>query len=800
MASEAASDVKFDIGHVLFIDIVGYSKLLIHEQSERLQTLKEIVRATEQFRLADAEGKLLRLPTGDGGALVFRNSVEAPVFCAVEISKALKSHPELRVRMGIHSGPVNEISDLNEQANIAGAGINIAQRVMNCGDAGHILLSKHVAEDLESYARWHPYLHELGECEVKHGQRISLVNFYGDSFGNPAVPRICGTTEVESPEPVRQKRPAFWRPAVLIGAVVLLLVVSAVVLWRSGAISIRQNLKAPAKSIAVLPFENLSPDPANAFFVDGVQDEILTALAKVADLKVISRTSVMQYKSGVARNLRDIGKQLGVAHLLEGSVQRAANRIRVNAQLIDARTDAHLWAQTYDRELADVFAIQTEIAEAITGQLQAKILPQEKSAIEQRPTKDLAAYELYSQAGRLVDRSFISDTPKQDLLESVALLEKTTSRDPKFLLAFCKLARAHDVLYVLGHDHTSERLLLAEQAIDVAVRLAPNAAETHLARALHLYCKLDYDGARAELEHAQRVLPNDPRAFELKGYIDRRQGRWSESLANLERAIELDPNNTFMLDQIATSYGVLRQFAKAAAAEERIISIKPDNFDNRLTLAQLQIAWKGDSRPMREVLDKFMRENPGSRFKVAGSRVFLAEAERDPVAGMQALADVREESFGPDALQHPRAFFEARFARLKGDEAAAQAAFTRARTVQQEIVDRQPDYAPALCVLGIIDAGLGRKEDAIREGRRAVELMPPEKDAINGSTIINRLAMIYAWVGEKDLAIQELERSLRYPNRLNYGQLKLFPAWDPLRGDPRFERIVASLAPDGAHN
>ncbi|HJT81628.1 MAG TPA: adenylate/guanylate cyclase domain-containing protein [Chthoniobacterales bacterium] len=794
MASERSSDVKFAIGHVLFIDIVGYSKLLMHEQTDSLQTLKEIVRGTEQVRAADAAGKLLRLPAGDGGALVFRNSVEAPVICATEISRELKKHPELRVRMGIHSGPVNEISDLNEQANIAGAGINIAQRVMNCGDAGHILLSKHVAEDLEPYARWNGYLHSIGECEVKHGQRISLVNFYGDDFGNSAAPQKCAETAGKATRPGRIP----WRfsnPRFLIPIGLILLGVIAALLFRS---SLHRATSAVEKSIAVLPFENLSRDPENAYFADGVQDEILTALAKVADLKVISRTSVIQYKSGAARNLREIGKQLGVAHLLEGSVQRAVNRVRINAQLIDARTDAHIWAQTYDRELADVFAIQTEIAKAIAGQLQAKILPQEKLAIERQPTNDLSAYDFYSQASQLVDRSFVSGTPKQDLLQGVALLEKATARDPNFVLAYCKLSRAHDVLYLLGLDHSSERLGLAEQAVNTAVRLQPDAPEVHLARATHLYSKLDYAGAQNELELTQRALPNDPRALELKAYIDRRQGRWQESLVNLERAIELDPNNVFMLEQIATSYGVMRQFAKAIAMEERILSIKPENFENQITAVQLQIAWKADPKPMHALLDKFMQENPGSVFTIANSRIYLAMAERDPVAGLKAAADLRAESLGPDALQQPREFYEALFAYLNGDDAARIAALTKARTIQQNIVDRQPDYAPALAVLGQIDALLGRKDDAIREGQRAVELLPPSKDAINGSTILDRLAIIYAWVGEKDRAIEQLEQALRYPGRTNYGQLKLFPQWDPLRGDPRFEKIVASLAPNEA--
>ena len=401
MPEVQSSDVKLEIGHVLFIDIVGYSKLLITDQSQQLQKLKEIVRGTEQFRLAEAEGKLLRLPTGDGGALVFRNNPEAPVLCAMEISKEMKKHPELKVRMGIHSGPVNEITDLNEQANIAGAGINVAERVMDCGDAGHILLSQHVADDLEQYPRWRANLHDLGECEVKHGVRIGIANLYDSEVGNSQLPKKL--------QAVKKHRAHVRWAAVAIG-LLLVAALAAVVLSLLRKGPARSLAAAVEKSIAVLPFENLSSDKENAYFTDGVQDEILTDLAKIADLKVISRTSVMQYKSGAPRNLREIGQQLGVAHVVEGSVQRAANKVRVNAQLIDARTDAHLWAQTYDRDLADVFAIQSEIAKAIADQLQAKLSPNEKKAIEQPPTTDLAAFDLYSRAKSLLLTSNFSAT------------------------------------------------------------------------------------------------------------------------------------------------------------------------------------------------------------------------------------------------------------------------------------------------------------------------------------------------------------------------------------------------------
>src|SRR5256884_2306476 len=407
MPPESASDVKFEIGHVLFMDIVGYSKLLINEQSEQIQTLKEIVRGTKQFRLAEAEGKLLRLPTGDGGALVFRNSPEAPALCALEISKELKQYPKLLVRMGIHSGPVNEITDLNEQANIAGAGINIAERVMACGDAGHILVSKHVAEDLEEYEHWRPLLHDLGTCEVKHGMRVGIANLCADQVGNPQLPKKFQALK---------KRSARLRWAAMTAALVVL---AGIVAGIASRYRVRSTVAAPEKSIAVLPFENLSGDKENAFFTDGVQDEILANLAKVADLKVISRTSVMLYNSGNPRNLREIGQQLGVAHVLEGSVQRAANRVRVMAQLVDARTDAHLWAQTYDRDLADVFAIQSDLAKAIADQLQAKLSPNEKKAIEQPPTNDITAFDLYSRAKNLLLGTAFSAMGRESVFQAV---------------------------------------------------------------------------------------------------------------------------------------------------------------------------------------------------------------------------------------------------------------------------------------------------------------------------------------------------------------------------------------------
>ena len=801
MSAEVKKEIELELAHVLFIDIVGYSKLLINDQRALLETLNQIVRSTDQFRKAEAVGRLIKIPTGDGMALVFYNSPEAPVECALEISRALKAHPELQLRMGVHSGPVSGIVDVNERANVAGAGINMAQRVMDCGDAGHILVSKHVAEDLEQYGHWQPHLHDLGECEVKHGVRVSVANLYTDELGNPNLPEKFRKDEGRATAKVTNKKLA------LIGGAILVLVVLGILLFRLTATAPRAawqreegwpgGASPPAveKSIAVLPFENLSEEKANAFFADGVQDEILTDLAKIADLKVISRTSVMPYKSGIARNLREIGRQLGVSHLVEGSVQRSINRVRVNAQLIDARTDAHLWAQTYDRDLADMFAIQSEIARTIADQLQAKILPREKIAIETQPTKDITAYDLYVQGAEAIDTAVNSENGKESSLQGVSLLEQAIARDPAFLAAYCKLAQAHDQLYLLGFDHTPDRLVLAEQAINAALRLQPDAAEAHLALARHRYSTLDYDGGREEIETARRTLPNDPRTFEWSGYIDRRQGRWQESARNLERALKLDPNNTFILQQISSSYDLLREYAREAAALDRILAIRPNDLDTRVSRAQLEVFWKADTRPLHELIESFMRQNPASGARLAPVRIFLATAEHDPRAGERALADLRENTYGPDAIRYTRAFGEGFFGRLKGDTVAAQAGFTKARAEQQQIVNAQPDYGPALCVLGLIDAGLGRKDDALREGRRAAELMPPSKDSINGAQIMQLLAVIYVWVGEKDLTIEQLQRTAQVPGGSSYGHLRLWPQWDPLRGDPRFERIVASLAP-----
>jgi serine/threonine-protein kinase len=819
VSAEVKKEIELEIAYVLFIDIVGYSKLLVEEQRKLLELLNEIVRGTEQVRKAEVTHRLIIIPAGDGMALVFYNTPEAPVECALEVSRAAREHPELQLRMGVHSGAVSGVVDVSGRANIAGAGINIAQRVMDCGDAEHILVSKHVAEDLEQLGHWKKHLHDLGQAEVKHGAHVSVVNLYTEELGNPEVPQkfLQARHKAVAAVPVAAEKPRTNRSWIIAVAVIIVaaLAVGGYLLSRRSApvpgstASSQAPVASPAavssatpavasmpeKSIAVLPFENLSDEKQNAYFTDGVQDEILTDLARIADLKVISRTSVMQYKTGAQRNLREIGQQLGVAHLVEGSVQRVSNRVRVNAQLIDARNDAHLWAQTYDRDLADVFAIQSEIAKAIADQLQAKLSPAEKNAIEQRPTTDVAAFELYSRAKDLILNTGFSAIAAQNLRSGIDLLNQALARDPSFFAAHYQLAYAHDSLYALL-EHTPERRALADAAVGEAVRLRPDAGEAHLARANHLYSAYrDYDGALAELEVARSTMPNSPRVFELTGFIARRRGAWDEALRSLKRAVELDPRNFFTLQQLALCYKSLRRYAEEIATEDRVLSIKPDDAETKAARSLSLLDWKADTRPLHQTIDEIRSKQPEAVKSVADLWFLCALAERDAAGADMALSALGEATFGDDQPQFGVAFGRGLIARMAKDETKGRSAFAALRPEQEKVVQAQPDYAPSVCLLALIDAGLGRKEEALREIRRAVELMPVEKDSIYGAGMIHYSAVVEAWIGEKDVALQNLGKAAQLPGFVSYGRLKLLPWYDPLRGDPRFEKIVASLAP-----
>jgi TolB-like protein len=549
----------------------------------------------------------------------------------------------------------------------------------------------------------------------------------------------------------------------------------------------------PETSIAVLPFENLSNDREDAFFADGVQDDILTKLAKIRDLKVISRTSVMEYRG--KRNMREISAALGVSHALQGSVRKSGTQLHLNAQLIDTRADTHVWAEQYDCDLNGVFAAQSEIALRVADQLHAKLSTAEKLDMARPPTANLAAFELYTRAKNLLLMTSFNPSGKANLLKAADLLNQALANDSSFFQAHCQLSHTHDLLYFFGFDRTPARLASAESAIQAAFRLRPDSGEAHLARAENLYRGyLDYNSALAELEVARQTLPNDPLVFELKGYIERRRGKQQEALQNLERAVDLDPRNFFTLQQIAASYNLLRRYADETIMLERALAVKPGDVDTKIARAFVELDWKGDTRPLHQLIDEIRSKNPADVENVADAWLTCALAERDATAARTALSASGENPLSDDIIQFNRPFVEGVIARMTNDSDKARAVFTAARAAQEKVVQAQPNYGPALCVLGLIDAALGRKDEALREGRRAVALLPVEKDAISGTRMIVYLAMIAAWVGDKDLACEQLAIANHPPTSITYGQLKL-PFWDPLRGDRRFEKIVASLAP-----
>jgi TolB-like protein/Tfp pilus assembly protein PilF len=791
MSLDTTSEVKFEIGHVLFIDIVGYSKLLINQQSEQMQTLREIVRGTEQFRTAEAEDKLLRLPTGDGGALVFRTSPEAPVRCALEINKELKKHPELRVRIGIHSGAVNEITDLNEQANIAGAGINIAQRIMDCGDAGHILLSRHVAEDLEQYRQWQPYLHDLGECEVKHGVRVHAVNFYTDDVGNPEVPQkfkpVAAAVSAARAKPVIPKWTA-------IGAILILIAIATFLFWQRG----KPKTSAPAsvipeKSIAVLPFGNLSRDPDNAYFAEGIQDEILTRLSKIADLKVISRTSTQHYKSA-PENLSEIGRQLGVAHILEGGVQKSGDAVRVNVQLIKAANDSHLWADTFDRKLTDIFSVESEVAKAIADQLRAKLTGQEEQVIAAKPTDNTAAYDAYL---RGLAYSLKPGILAANQLSAQKHLREAVRLDPKFALAWALLSNADARGYLTATLQPTVALREeARQAAGTALTLQPNLGEAVLAKGYYHYaCLKDYDTAVRYFEQARQFLPNSSQIPESLAYVTRRRGQWDQSESYFNEAERLDPRNANLLSQHAISYMFLRRFPEALRKFDQVLNITPDDVDTLAEKAAIAQA-EGDLPRASAILAPL---RPGADLTQAlETQVYQAILERRPA---QIIPRLKEILAKPDpALGYFNG--ELRFwlgwaQEVGGDHAAAQESWRQARSELESFLKEQPDNFQLIGALALTNMGLGDKSAALALVERAIAANPIEKDALFAPRPIEILARVAAGGGEPDRAIAALEKLFSIPGNgalaenvpLTPALLRLDPMFDPLRNDPRFQKL-----------
>ena len=813
-SAETKPDLPLEIAHLLLIDVVGYSTLLVNEQIELLQELNQIVHGTQSFRAAEAIGKLIRVPTGDGMALLFFRSPEEPVRCALEISRALQDHPRIQLRMGIHSGPVAPVRDVNEQTNMTGSGINVAQRVLDCGDGGHILLSGHVAEDLADYRHWQPYLHDLGECEVKHGLRLHLFNLYKDGLGNPQVPEKLTPRWKHKPALVRRVSPPRWPKPLLVVA----LVVSAVALIASSLVffnrassppttsplseetASKATVLVPEKSIAVLPFENRSEEKANAYFADGVQDEILARLSKVADLKVISRTSTQHYKSA-PENLPEIAKQLGVAHILEGSVQKRGDAVRVNVRLVKAANESHLWADTFDRKLTDIFSVESEVAKAIADQLRAKLSGQEEQVIAAKPTDNVEAYDAYLR-GLAYTLKTGTNTPAY-YLAAQKYLREAVRLDPKFALAWALLSLVDARGYISVNLQPTVALREeTRQAAETALTLQPNLSEALHAKAFYHYaCLKDYDTAVRYFEQARQFLPNNSRIPQSLAYVARRRGEWDRSEAYFNEAERLDPRNVSLLAQHALSYTMLRRFPEALRKLDQVLDIIPDDADTLSTKAAIAQA-EGDL-PRASALLAPLRPAAGLA-QALETQVYQAILERRPAEIVSRLKEILAK---PDpALGYFNGelrFYLGWAQEVAGDHAGAQESWRQTRSELESFLKEQTENRRLVEHLALTNMGLGDKVATLTLTERAMAANPIERDAVSGAAPIEVLARVATRMGEPDRAIVALQKLLSVPGEgalaenipLTPALLRLDPMFDSLRNDPRFEKIVASLAP-----
>jgi TolB-like protein/Tfp pilus assembly protein PilF len=809
MAAEVKKEIALEIAHVLFIDIVAYSRMASDDQRAAIEKLNQIVQSTDEFRKEESAKRLLKLATGDGMALIFYHSPEDPVECALEISRAIKeAHSNLRLRIGVNSGPVSGVVDVNGRANVAGAGINTAQRVMECGDAGHILLSKRVAEDLEQFKHWRPHLYHIGECEVKHGEKIEIVNLFTAELGNRELPEKFKRADVgaanrqsgsdsaaakTSPKSAISKWP-------LIGAAVLILiavlVIGSFLFWQ------RQKPKSsviasaiPEKSIAVLPFENLSSDKENAYFADGIQDEILTRVSKIADLKVISRTSTQHYKSA-PENLSEIGRQLGVAHILEGSVQKSADSVRVNVQLIKAANDSHVWADTYDRKLTDIFSVESEVAKAIADQLRAKLTGREEAVIAAKPTDNPEAYDAYLR-GLAYTLKAAANTPANSL-GAQKYLREAVRLDPKFALSWALLsfvdARGYRTLNLQPTIALREE---ARQAGETAISLQPNLGEAVWAKGYYHYsCLKDYDTAVRYFEQARPLLPNSSRISESLAYLERRRGQWDRSESYFNEAERLDPRDVNLLTQHALSYMNLRRFPEAVRKLDQVLNITPDDVDT--LVFKVAIAQAEGDLPRAAAILAPLRPNADDTFALE-TQVYQAILER---RSAQVIPRLKEILAKPDpALGYFNG--ELRFwlgwaQEVAGDHAAAQESWRQARSELEPFLKEQPGNSSLIADLAMTCMGLGDKAAALALAERGMTVVPIEKDALDGPGPVEVLARVAAGMGETDRAIATLQKlvSIPYEGPLAGGNVKVTPAllrldpmFDPLRNDPRFQKL-----------
>src|SRR6266516_1412437 len=815
-SAEPTPDLEPEIAHLLSIDVAGYSKLSNNEQIELLQDLNHIVRSTDCLRSAEASGKLNRVPMGDGMALLFFRNLEEPVRCALEISRALQEHPHIQMRMGVHSGPVNRITDVNDKTNFAGSGINVAQRVLDCGEAGHILLSGHVAEDLAQYRHWQPFLHDLGECEVKHGLRLHLFNLYKDDLGNPQVPEKLKRKrwkQVSTVRPISASRwPQFGLTTALIVSIGALAISFFIFFHRGpprtralapGTTAANALTAIPEKSLAVLPFENRSEEKANAYFADGIQEEILMRLSKIADLKVISRTSTQHYKSA-PENLPEIARQLGVAHILQGSVQKSGDAVRVNVQLIKAANDSHLWADTFDRKLTDIFSVESEVAKSIADQLRAKLSGDEEQVIASKPTGITDAYDAYLR-GLAYTLKTATNTPAY-YLAAQKYLREAVRLDPKFALAWALLSLVDARGYISVNLQPTVALCEeTRQAAETALTLQPNLGEALHAKAFYHYaCLKDYDTAVRYFEQARQFLPNNSRIPQSLAYVARRRGEWDRSEAYFNEAERLDPRNVSLLGQHALSYTMLRCFPGALRKLDQVLDIIPDDADTLSTKAAIAQA-EGDL-PRASALLAPLRPAAGLA-QALETQVYQAILERRPAEIVPRLKEILAK---PDpALGYFNGelrFYLGWAQEVAGDHAAAQENWQQARSELEPFLQEEPENWQLIGDLALANMGLGDKAAALALSELAMAAIPIEKDAKNGPSPIEILARVAAQMGEPDRAIAALQKLLSIPYEgalassvpLTPALLQLDPMFDPLRNDPRFQKLAASPTPGAA--